>query len=102
LNDSRFRVEVAWHDQHNQRRGVGRAVPLTDDTGIFWFFGPGNLELAVKVLDGRPLNGHFWLFYGALSDVEYWVTVTDTQGGSRQVYHNPPGNICGLSDIRAF
>ena len=58
--------------------GKGQAVPLTGDTGLFWFFGNSNLELIVKVLDGRPVNGHFWVFYGGLSDVEYRITVTDT------------------------
>jgi hypothetical protein len=27
----------------------------------------------VKVLDGRAINDRFWVFYGALSDVEYTV-----------------------------
>lgn len=34
---------------------------------------PGNIEMVVKVLDGRPMRRH--------SDVGYTVTVTDTQTG---------------------
>ena len=57
------------------------AVPITADTGYFWFFDDANVELVVKVLDGRSVNGHFWVFFGALSDVGYSITVTDTATG---------------------
>jgi hypothetical protein len=73
-----------------------------DQTGAFWFFDPANLELLVKVIDGRALTGHFWFFYGALSNVEYWVTVTDTATGASKRYHNPPGDICGVGDTAAL
>jgi hypothetical protein len=73
-----------------------------DDSGSFWFFDPGNLELEVKILDGRAVNGHFWVFFGALSDVEYRVTVTDTATGESRSYHNPAGTVCGQSDVEAF
>jgi len=98
----RFTVAVSWRDQRNARAGYGRAVPSTDQTGFFWFFDPSNIELVVKVLDGRPVNGAFWVFYGALSDVEYWVTVTDGVTGKVRQYHNAPGNICGSADTLAF
>jgi hypothetical protein len=102
LLGGRFQVEVAWHDQHNGGSGVGTAVPQTDQTGLFWFFNAANIELVVKVLDGRPVNGHFWVFYGALSDVEYVLTVTDVGAGERRFYHNDPGDLCGVGDAAAF
>ncbi len=64
---------------------AGEAVALTDDTGSFWFFDDANLELILKVLDGRWLNGHFWVFYGALSNVECTITITDTETGAQEV-----------------
>jgi len=80
------------------------ATPLagTQDTGFFWFFNPANLELAVKVLDGTAVNGHFWVFFGALSDVHYIVTVCDTQTGTVRSYNNPQGQLCGQADVAAF
>jgi hypothetical protein len=102
LLGDRFRVSVVWHDQHNGGDGVGHALPFADKTGFFWFFNPVNLELAVKVLDGRPINGYFWVFYGALSDVDYTLTVTDTEGGGEATYHNLPGNLCGRGDTSAL
>ncbi len=101
LNQDRFRVEVDWVDFVGGT-GRGRAVPLTDDTGIFWFFNAANLELVVKVLDGRVINGHFWVFYGALSNVEYRITVTDTATGEVSTYLNPLGEFASVGDTEAF
>jgi len=77
-------------------------VAADAESGSFWFFGPDNLELTVKVLDGRPLNGKFWVFFGALSDVEYTVTVTDTTTNAVRSYRNAPGTLCGQADTAAF
>jgi hypothetical protein len=77
-------------------------VPLTEDSGSFWFFSPNNLELMVKVLDGRFVNGHFWVFYGALSDVAYEITVTDTTTGQVRVYANAQGTVASRADTSAF
>ncbi|HET9211747.1 MAG TPA: hypothetical protein VFR03_15170 [Thermoanaerobaculia bacterium] len=98
----RFRVEVSFVDPRSGSSGQGRAVQLTNDTGIFWFFSPSNLELMLKVLDGSGVNGHFWVFYGALSDVDYTITVTDTATGARKTYHNPSGHLASSADVDAF
>ena len=74
----------------------------TKNTGFFWFFNQENIELAVKVLDGRGINGKFWLLYGGLSDVEYEITVTDTVTGQSKPYGNEAGSICGEIDTLAF
>jgi ELWxxDGT repeat protein len=101
LGGSRFAVEVSWKDFQG-RTGKGKTVPLFDGTGAFWFFDAANIELVVKVLDGRPLNDHFWLFYGALSNVEYTLTVTDTQTGAVKTYRNPSGRFASVGDTQAF
>jgi hypothetical protein len=101
LNQSRFRVEVSWRD-HQGNTGAGHSVPLTDDTASFWFFTPSNVELLVKVLDGRPVNGKFWVFYGSLSDVEYEIRVEDTLTGDLRTYKNPAGTLASRADVLAF
>ena len=82
--------------------GDGNAVPLSADTGYFWFFDAANVELIVKVLDARVINGKFWVYYGALSDVEYTITVTDTVTGAQKTYFNPSGNLGSGADTSAF
>ncbi|HET9211745.1 MAG TPA: hypothetical protein VFR03_15160 [Thermoanaerobaculia bacterium] len=99
---ARFRVQVQFTDPRNGQASAGTPVPITGDTGAFWFFSPSNLELIVKVLDGRAVNGHFWVFYGALSDVEYTITVTDTVTGGQRTYHNNPHHLASGSDVAAF
>ncbi|MCP4657595.1 MAG: hypothetical protein GY856_19490 [bacterium] len=101
LNDGRFKVEVSWKDFQGHT-GDGRAVPLTPDTGYFWFFDGSNVELVIKVLDGRPVNGRWWVFYGALSNVEYTITVTDTMTGVSKTYFNPRGELSSVGDVGAF
>ncbi len=103
LLGGRFKISVDYRNQHDGgSEGTATVVPSTDETGLFWFFDPENIELIVKALDGRHINQHFWLFYGALSDVEYQITLTDTASGEARIYHNPPGEICGRADTAAF
>ncbi len=101
LSDGRFAVEATWKDFAGHS-GHGTAVPLTGDTGWFWFFGPTNVEVILKVLDGTPVNGKHWVFYGALSNVEYTLKVTDTQTGAVRTYTNPSGNLASVADTGAF
>ncbi|HYG62233.1 MAG TPA: hypothetical protein VEL74_06605, partial [Thermoanaerobaculia bacterium] len=102
LLGDRFEVEVAWTNPETGISGIGYGVKLTDDSGYLWFFGPNNIELVVKVLDGRAVNGRYWVFYGALSNVEYTVRVRDTATGQVREYHNPPGQLRSHADTAAF
>jgi Fibronectin type III domain len=100
LQGNRFFVSARWRT--STATGAGTAVPQSDQTGLFWFFDASNIELIVKMIDGRGLNGFFWTYYGGLSDQEYWITVADTQTGATRTYHNDPGSLCGLGDVNAF
>ncbi|MCI0344367.1 MAG: PKD domain-containing protein, partial [Chloroflexi bacterium] len=102
LLDGRFSIEVEWHDQHNGNDGVGHPILGTDRTGYFWFFNSDNIELVTKMIDGGVVNGHFWVLWGALSDVEYTIRVTDTATSAVREYHNPPGSFCGGAAANAF
>ncbi|MEM1178728.1 MAG: hypothetical protein AAGM22_10315 [Acidobacteriota bacterium] len=97
----RFQVEVDWTDFAGVT-GTGSPFPMTANTGGFSFFSPGNLEFAMKVLDGRAFNGHFWLFYGGLSTVTYELTVTDLETGVVRRVENESGGLTGGADILAF
>lgn len=102
LNATRFRVQAAWQVPAQGTSGVGQAVPMTSDTGYFWFFSSNNVELVVKVVDGRAFNNYFWVFYGALSDVQYTITITDTMTGTVKTYTNPQGHLASVADTAAF
>ena len=97
LRGNRFAVRVRWRDPRSNDEGTAGAVPLpgSDRSGLFWFFNPDNIELVAKMVDGGVVNGHFWVLWGALSDVEYTIHVTDTVTQEQREYHNPPGSFCG-------
>ena len=56
----------------------------------------------VKVVDGRAANGHFWVFIGALTDVDYTVRVTDMQTGRTNVYRGRQGILASTADLLTF
>lgn len=101
LQGDRFELEVSWRDGRGGS-GRGHAVELTADTGAFWFFGPQNVELVVKVLDGREINNHYWVFYGSLSNVEYELVVRDKVTGASKTYVNQEGRFASAGDVTAL
>ena len=101
LLGGRYKVEVAWTNRRTGESGTGKMIPSSDNTGFVWFFDPGNVELAVKVLDGTAQNGKRWVFYGSLSDVQFQVRVTDTQTGKVRIYKSAQGALSSLADTRA-
>jgi hypothetical protein len=98
---ARFEVTTWWSDQ-GQRR-PGQALPFTRDSGLFYFFDPGNIELLVKVLDACSLNGHVWVFYAATTDIEFGLRVRDTQTGAVKSYRSRSGQSAQtITDSEAF
>jgi hypothetical protein len=101
LSNSRVRVEVTWRDFAGNT-GVGHAVALSGDAGYFWFASSSNVEVVTKVLDARGVNGQYWFFYGALSNVEYTLTITDVATGRKKSYTNPINKFGSLGDTSAL
>lgn len=64
--------------------------------------GGEDLEVALKVVDGRSFNGHFWVFVGSMTDRPYKVTILDTLTGVTWSHENPSGRFESLADILAF
>lgn len=103
LLDGRFEVSVDFLNQHaGDAPGQGRAVAGTNNAGYFWFFTQDNLELVVKMIDARPFDGHFWVFWTGLSDVKYNIEVKDLETGEVWEFHNPAGKVGGGADTSAF
>ncbi len=102
LGGNRFQVDVAW-TAPGRGSGSGRAIPLTNDTGYFWFFSDSNIEMVIKVLDACGVNQKFWVFAGGLTNVETGITVTDTLTGAVRTYRNPPDTpFQPIQDTGAF
>ena len=103
LSQERFSVQVSWTD-FSGNSGSGQVVPFQSaDSGLFWFFSADNWEMMVKILDGCPINEHFWVFAAATTDVEYTLTVTDTLTSESKSYSNPLGSAApALTDTEAL
>ena len=69
LNGGRFSVSASFSEAPGALPVQATAVPLTNDTGYFWFFDPANVEMVAKVLPGCALNGEYWVFAGGLTNV---------------------------------
>jgi hypothetical protein len=111
LNGNRFAVSVSWttpsgrtgEEQSIAAAGSGQAVGLTGDTGYFWFFSSNNVEMVIKVVDGRAVNNRFWVFAGGLTNVNVVIQVTDTLTGTVRTYTNPQGAAFQpIQDTNAF
>ena len=101
LNDGRFRVNAWWKTSNGS--GAATAVPLTGDTGYFWFFSPQNVEIMVKVVNGCAFNNAYWVFGAGLTNVEVTLGVLDTQAATLKTYVNPLNTpYAPLQDTSAF
>jgi hypothetical protein len=97
--DNRFSVTVDWRNPGNGTQGQGVAVPFSKVTGAFHFGQASNLELMAKVINSGDRIDFFW---GALSDLEYTIHVTDTLTGQVKTYQNAAGRYCGGLEVDAF
>ncbi|MCM2314127.1 MAG: hypothetical protein NDJ92_03125, partial [Thermoanaerobaculia bacterium] len=88
------------------KTGAGVAIAENDLFGYFSLpelTGLGDSpEAFVKLIDGRPVSGRFWVFYGGMTDLEFTMTVTDTVTGRVKIYSKAAGSFCGNADTQAF
>ena len=98
LLGGRFRVTAEYGD-YSGGRGTGKAVPLTTDTGTFWFFDAANVEAVVKMVSfcGSGSN-NVAVYAGGLTDLDVTLHVADTRSGTAKDYRNPLGT--GFTLIR--
>ncbi|HYU32550.1 MAG TPA: VWA domain-containing protein [Thermoanaerobaculia bacterium] len=101
LLKGRFQVRVLWRSP-GLGGGFARAVAVGDNAGYFWFFDNTSGELAVRMEDGRSLNGNFWFFSGALTSIDYSIFVTDVTTGDTRVYTSVEGEFRSFADDSAF
>jgi hypothetical protein len=101
LGNGRFIVEVDWLTPTGSS-GKGTAISVTSDTGYFWFFENTNVELTLKIHQGCGVNNYWWFFYGALTDVEYTITVTDTETSTVKTYYGIQHIQTSSNDVNAF
>ena len=98
----RFQATARWED-FNGNEDAAVASALSSDSGTFYFFGPANVELLVKVIDGCDFNNRHWVFASGLTNLGVELTVEDTWTGATVTYTNTPGDdFAPILDNQAF
>jgi hypothetical protein len=99
--DGRFSVTARYHTAAGS--SPANAVPMTKDSGYFWFFGKDNAEVTVKIVDACSLSSTFWFFAAGMTDVGVDLTVLDTHTGVVRRYSTPAGKaFVPIQDTGAF
>jgi plastocyanin len=106
LSNGRFQVDLVWRAGANPF-APATAIPLefAPESGLFYFASPSNIEMLVKVLNAcvPALGNKYWVFYAATTNLEFVMTVIDTQTGAVRVYHNPENTpAVPVQDTTAF
>ena len=96
--DDRFQVRIRWANPRDGSSGMGHAKRLGKDSGAFWFFSPTNLEVTVKILDGRAVNGHWWVFIASMTDLAFEVDISRS-GGPVKTYVQTAGANRNFIDV---
>ena len=55
-----------------------------------------------RVLDGRSVNGHYWIALSTFTDDPLTLTVTDSVTGRSREYHGAPGQPLAVVDRETF
>ncbi len=99
----RFATTVDW-SLEPFGSGPGFTVPGASNlSGNFYFFGRENWEMLVKVLDGCAINGHYWVYVSAATDVSWDLSIEDTESGEVWTRSHPGGSPSpAITDTQAF
>jgi hypothetical protein len=100
---SSFTLSATWRTGDGQT-GAATTVPVASTgSGLLWFFSPDEWEVMVKVIDGCSLNGAFWVFSAATTNVFYRLEVVQPATGITKIYFNYPGPPApAVTDTTAF
>lgn len=77
LNNWRFQIRAAAYGASRTQARKVEGYGLGNSASLFYFFQPDNPEMLVKVVNGCAINGHWWVFGSAATDLEYRVNVGD-------------------------
>jgi PKD repeat protein len=100
-----FEISIDAKDPNTDATSPAQAVAVGDRFGWFSFPGlthdPGNVEVTVKVLEA-PTFGHYWIFWSAMTSLQYTMTVRDVSTGQVQVYDKTDSAATGGWDTTSF
>jgi plastocyanin len=99
----RFQVRVEFVSSGQSANATAVPLAASPESGLFYFFGPSNIEMLIKVLDACTPFNHYWVFFAATTNVQFTISVTDTHTGDLKTYLNPPNQAAApVQDTSAF
>lgn len=103
---NRFSARVTLRAGESGPSAAGSASRVTDRYGVFTAPSltndPDNPELLVKILDGRAINGRWWIFFGSLTGFDYEVTIRDSFFKREKTYTRADIAANGGLDLDTF
>ncbi len=102
LLPGRFTVTANWMSVGEI--GPGTAIPFPGGCAVhFTFFDAARPEIEIEIIDGRSVNGHFWVFASGSTNVGVSWTVTDTTTGNKVSGTSPEGTtFVAVQNLTAF
>lgn len=102
LFDGQFEVSVAWEVPEKDQAGEGHALEIVNQSGGFWFFNRQRAVVDISIDDGRAINGFFWVFVAATTDVVWEVVVRRVATGQTWRHRETGRKPVGIRDSEAF
>ena len=68
-------------------------APVGPNAALYYFFDPANPEVLLKVLNGCGINGHWWVYGSAATDLPYRFYLRDLATGRRVTYQHQNGVV---------
>ena len=112
LLGAKYQVSLTARDPRTGTLITGRAIEEGDRFGYFSLPGltadPSFPEVFVKMKDATgappPYGGHAWVFHSSLTDLDYTLTVLETDTGRIRTYDAADSEslTCGRADTSAF
>lgn len=78
---------------HQGEWKFGEIALTSGDSAVFYFFGPDNLEVFAKVLDGCAIDGTVWVYASGLTDLPIRLTVLRSGSDDSQGFSIPDGTV---------
>ncbi|HKO55658.1 MAG TPA: matrixin family metalloprotease [Thermoanaerobaculia bacterium] len=102
LNNNRYGVELTFRTPDGAQKNA-TAIKYTENSALYWFSGPDNIELVVKVLDACGFANHYWVYGAAATDLQFTLTVTDSKSGKVKTYTHAAGTpATAITDQSTF
>jgi PKD repeat protein len=103
-----FTITLSASDPRTGATGQGQVIDQNDIFGIFSIpeitGNAGNPEVIVKMVDASGIGQNYWVFYAALTDLNYTLAIEETATGNTKTYNDERigATVCGKFDTSGF